>query len=82
MIAYRARHACGTEVTDELPDGYPVHEGVGLWCPVCCESFWHTGDEPEPVQFLPPRAPEPAPDAEAPPKPDAPVRRRRWLRSS
>ncbi len=80
MIAYRARHDCGTEVTDDLPDGYPVQEGVGLWCPACRESFWHTGGEP---------APEAAPDAEGerfvppeppPPELDAPVKRRRWRR--
>jgi hypothetical protein len=47
MIAYVAQHSCGTEVTDELPDDYPVGEGVGLWCPHCQESFWHTGGEPD-----------------------------------
>jgi hypothetical protein len=85
VIAYRARHACGTEVSDDLPDGYPVQEGVGLWCPACREAFWHTGDQPTPEpepepeaevpRFLPPQAPEPPG-----PEPDAPVKRRRWLR--
>ncbi len=95
MIAYRAHHACGAEVTDDLPDGYPVREGVGLWCPACREAFWHTGETPEPEPAAEPRvaAPEPEPVAEAEParflppqppepgdEPDAPIRRRRWRR--
>ena len=69
MIAYRGQHSCGTPVEDELPDDYPVEEGVALYCPRCQEAFWHTGDE-EPVRFLPPQ----------PPEPEAPVKRRRWAR--
>ena len=71
MIAYLARHTCGTEVQDTLPDGYPVDEGVGLYCPACREAFWHVGGEAEAGPgFLPPQPPD-----------EAPVRRRRWSRA-
>src|SRR4051812_23710472 len=62
-VTYAARHApCGTMVTDDLPAGYPVEEGVGLWCPVCRVSFWHVEadeadeTEPEPEPTPPPAA--------------------------
>ncbi len=85
-----AHPPCGTEVRDELPEGYPVEEGVGLWCPVCTQSWWA---QPAPEPAVAP--PEPAvghvvrpmpPQRDAPPvpavesAPAAPARARRpWL---
>ena len=78
-MIFEARHEpCGTVVADELPEGYPVEEGVGLWCGHCREAWWHVPDgeavatpAPAPVRFLPPapaRVPDPAPaPAVAPP---------------
>ena len=44
---FRATHApCGDAVETDLPPGYPVAEGVGLWCPRCDVAFWHVPEAP------------------------------------
>src|SRR3954447_17607159 len=71
-MRYEAVHPdCGTLVADEIPDGYPVQEGVGLWCPTCERSFWHVpeGDGEPAMPDEAPAAAAAAPDG-APPEPD------------
>jgi hypothetical protein len=67
-VTYEGRHApCGTVVADELPEGYPVEEGVGLYCPRCRQGFWSL-PEPEPEREREPQGePEPHPDPEPEP---------------
>jgi hypothetical protein len=73
-VKYAGTHApCGTVVSDELPDGYPIDEGVGLWCPACRVSFWHV--EPAAVAVAAPAlAPPPPEPRKAARQPGAPSR--------
>lgn len=88
-VSFSAPHpACGTVVETRLPNGYPLSEGVGLFCPVCQAAFWHTPDgdsaEPQPAAtapvstaparhaFLPPLAAEPEPEPRADAEPEPP----------
>lgn len=62
----RSQHwACGTEVVEQVPEGYDLSEGIALVCPRCQDAWWHypeaalaTAALPAPAQ---PPAPEPPP---------------------